>query len=232
MSAVRGKGRPSAQMTRDSLRDDAVRRMMLATADGSYQPLSQEELDRRRQALLELMPPGDLWVFAYGSLIWNPTFHHAEARPARLFGFHRRFCLWAPVGRGTPECPGLWLGLVPGGSCRGMVFRIAADQREEETDLLWRREMLGGGYVARRQTLATPGGPVEGVAFVANRANPRYVPDLPLERVAQAVAAAEGPLGPCRDYLFNTVQHLEEMGFQDRGLRRVAQAVHRHLAPD
>lgn len=221
---------PPAAITREALRDDVVRRMMQATADGSYQPLSQEELDRRRRTALAAMPPGDLWVFGYGSLIWNPTFHHVEARPARLFGYHRRFCLWAPVGRGTPDRPGLWLGLAPGGSCRGMAFRIAAEQRDEETDLLWRREMLGGGYVARRQRLDTPNGPVESIAFVANRANPRYVADLPVERVADAIAHAAGPLGPCRDYLFATLEHLQRLGLADPALRRLAAKV-RTLAP-
>jgi cation transport protein ChaC len=176
----------------------------------------------------------DVWVFAYGSLIWNPTFAFAERRIAHIRGYHRRFCLRADMGRGTLECPGLFLGLDRGGRCGGVVFRIPAAQADHELTLLWRREMLTGAYIPRwlkaRTQIGTDGsGTVPAIAMTINRAYSRYVGDWSDERMISAIATAEGRVGRCADYLFNTLEHLNEMGLRDRMLERTAAGVRRFL---
>ena len=122
---------------------------ILARAWPSLRILTEQERAASLHNLLASRPPGTdgVWVFAYGSLIWNPTVHFLESRPAIVQGWHRAFCLSVVVGRGTPENPGLMLGLQPGGSCAGVAFRIGEDVMEHELTLLWRREMVAGGYI-------------------------------------------------------------------------------------
>ncbi|NFV79584.1 gamma-glutamylcyclotransferase [Magnetospirillum aberrantis] len=185
-------------------------------------------LDERQlaQSLASVRPPDDAcWVFAYGSLLWNPLFDPVERRDARLAGYHRRFCFWIHAGRASPGHPGLMMGLMPGGTCRGQVLRIAPDRAAEELSLLWRREMVTGAYAPRLLPVATPQGVVRAVTFVANSRHPTFAGALAPERVAAAVAAAEGPLGRNSDYLWRTVDALRRLGIPDQGLERVA----RHL---
>lgn len=178
-------------------------------------------------------PDEDLWVFGYGSLIWNPAFHYEERSCALLRGWHRRFCLKLYAGRGTPEQPGLMLALDRGGACRGVAFRIAAEKVREELWLLWQREMYGGAYNARwvgLESCASAGTLAKGqkfqaLSFVINRAHPRYSPELSVEQTASMIATACGELGSCREYLENTVSHLAQLGVRDAHLIRIAQAL-------
>lgn len=178
------------------------------------------------ETTLESVDPGrDVWVFGYGSLMWNPAFHHVELVPARAAGWHRRFCLWNTFGRGSPENPGLTLALESGGSCAGVALRIAADQVRAELTVLWNREMLTGAYLPRWVRLASPAGPIAAVTFVANRAHPRYAGRLPVERVARCLAHARGPLGESREYLERTVAELERHGARDGSMHALLRAV-------
>ncbi|OYV44139.1 MAG: gamma-glutamylcyclotransferase [Acidocella sp. 20-57-95] len=167
----------------------------------------------------------DLWVFGYGSLIWNPAFEHVEKRAALLRGYHRRFCLRMLMGRGTPETPGLMLALDHGGACKGAAFRIAAPKIRQELGLLWQREMFGGAYNARWVNVTTKDGPIRAVTFVINRAHPRYIPEMSIEQTAALIATGCGDLGTCREYLENTISHLAAMGLRDSGLERIARAL-------
>ena len=187
-------------------------------------PPAERQVSKRR-ILAELGPGADVWVFAYGSLMWNPCIHYAEQRPALIHGYHRSFCLWMPLGRGSPERPGLTLALEPGGSCRGLVFRIAAQAAERELDIIWNREMLTGAYRPRLIDARTPNGPVRAVAFVVNRDYPRYAGRLAPEQVAQTIAVAEGRLGTCAQYLFDTVAHLGMLGIEDGPMHRLKRQV-------
>lgn len=174
---------------------------------------SDEEREASIQQMLAEAGEGqDIWVFGYGSLMWNPAFHYAEERPALLRGYHRRFCFWTPLGRGTPENPGLMLGLITGGSCRGLAFRIAPDAVEQELSIVWAREMMGDVYQPNWFNLQTNDGPIRALAFTLNRGHERYAGNLPVETVTRHVATAAGRLGPCMDYLVSTVSKLEEMG--------------------
>ncbi len=179
----------------------------------------------RLGALAEVAEGQDIWVFGYGSLMWNPAFHFAERQPGTIHGWHRSFCLWAPVGRGSEERPGLMLGLDRGGSCRGFAFRIEPDNVKSETRILWRREMISGGYVPRWVDVRTEDGPLRALTFTANRRHPRYVGRLPTEDAVRALATAEGPLGRARDYLHNTVVHMDELGVSDGHLHRLLDLV-------
>jgi cation transport protein ChaC len=177
-----------------------------------------------------------VWIFAYGSLMWNPEIVCAEMRPALLRGYHRCFCLYSYDYRGTRERPGLVLGLDRGGACWGMALRLEGGALAASLDRLWSREMSGGGaYEMRplgvRAAGLQPPDPIRGgavlpaYAFVVRRDHPDYAGRLPLEEAARLIAAARGERGFCRDYLASTLDHLEALGLRDRPLRRLAERV-------
>jgi glutathione-specific gamma-glutamylcyclotransferase len=166
-----------------------------------------------------------VWVFAYGSLMWNPEIEFAEAQPGFLHGYRRSFCLYSRDYRGTPERPGLVLGLDRGGSCRGIVYRLPPDRVGETLDRIWAREMTGQVYRMRRVAVRTPRGAVAAHACVVRRASPDYAGRLSLDDAAEVLAAAVGGRGSGREYLANTVRHLEELGIRDGSLNRIAARV-------
>jgi cation transport protein ChaC len=164
----------------------------------------------------------DAWIFGYGSLIWRPDFVHEERRLATLRGHHRALCLWSRVNRGTPECPGLVFGLDRGGSCQGVVYRIAGQRVPEFLPALWEREMPTGAYLPRWLNCATAQGKVKALAFVMNRANPAYVPALPETDLVAVVRRASGRYGPCADYVMETARALRAAGIRDSRLEAIA----------
>ena len=220
-------------ITRENLLDGSLRRRIMA-ADPTMVVLSDEERAASlKETFGDRLGREDIWVFGYGSLIWNPAIRFVERRLAQVVGWHRQFCLWTPIGRGTPERPGLMLALERGGSCRGVAFRIAAAEAPFELDLLWRREMLSGAYHAKRVRAATPEGRIEAVTFVINRQHPRYAGTQSEACVVEALAHAAGVVGRCCDYLFNTVEHLDELGIRDERLHRLCNLVRaRHACAD
>ncbi|ANK80926.1 gamma-glutamylcyclotransferase [Minwuia thermotolerans] len=213
------------KITREGILEGAVEeRLQEAERKGLLQRLPEEVRIRERERVLAEMGE-TVWVFGYGSLIWNPAFHYVESRPGRIHGFHRSFCLETPLGRGSPEAPGLVLGLDRGGSCQGVAFRVAPELAAHELDIVFRREMVSDAYLARVVRVHTADGPVRAVTFVINPVSPRYCCKLDLEKSAQMIARAEGWLGPCSDYLLNTVDHLAELKLVDHGLFRLAERV-------
>jgi len=170
-----------------------------------------------------------MFVFAYGSLIWRPGFAHLGARPALLRGYHRRFCIWSRHYRGTPERPGLVLGLDRGGACQGVVFEVAAEAAAAVLEYLDARENLLGEQVYHRRELPVRlrgegGHVVQAVTYVADRRHPAYArPGA--ETVAEAIAQAQGAAGSNRDYLLNTLDHLAGFCLRDAGLERIARAL-------
>ena len=218
-------------LTRAAFEAGAVEQMML-NCGMPIRVLTQEERDASLAKTLASCPGSaddDIWLFAYGSLIWNPTIAFAERRAGTIRGWHRRFCLSSPVGRGTPERPGLMLGLDRGGSCRGVAYRVAADHVRHELAVVWRREMVTGAYAPRwvRVAVAESGGmrEVPAIAFTINRAGPNYVGTLPREQVIERLAIAAGQLGSSADYLFETVKALANAEMPDSHLERLADAV-------
>jgi glutathione-specific gamma-glutamylcyclotransferase len=166
-----------------------------------------------------------VWIFAYGSLMWSPEMRFAEALPARIHGYHRSFCLYSPEYRGTREKPGLVLGLDRGGSCRGIAYRLNVATLADEIDYLWRREMTGFVYHMTPVTMVTERGPTAGYAFTVRRGSPDYAGRLPLDVAARIIATSKGDRGTGRDYLVNTVRHLEQLGIHDGALHRIERLV-------
>jgi cation transport protein ChaC len=231
-SAVAKSWAADFTITRERLRDGSHLAELRARALPGFPIRSDAEIDASLREALDRRPAdGDVWVFGYGSLIWNPAFDFVERRVALVRGWHRRFCLWMKAGRGTPESPGLMLALDRGGCCRGIAFRLALAQVEEELLILWRREMLSGSYDARWLDAHTREGPIRVVTFVANRRHARFANGLSDEEVADRVAVARGPLGSCKEYLFNTVEHLEALGFRDASLERIRRRVEERMKP-
>ena len=164
----------------------------------------------------------DLWIFAYGSLIWRPEFAFSERRLARLHDHHRSLCLWSRVNRGTPEVPGLVFGLDHGGSCSGVVFRIPGQAVPETFDALWAREMATGAYLPRWLACDTEEGMVSALAFVIDQTGVGYVPQLPEDDVVRIILRASGTYGPCIDYVLQTAEALKASGICDDHLDDLA----------
>ena len=173
---------------------------------------------------------GGLWIFGYGSLMWNPALEVAESRSGLVHGYHRQFCLWTPIGRGTPDCPGLMLALESGGACRGMAMRIAPERIEEESRIVWLREMLSGAYRPVWVRVRTAAGPLDAVTFAIDRTHRQYAGRVPEPEMIRALATAEGRLGRARDYLHNLVLHLDELGIADGPMHRLYDKVESYAA--
>jgi cation transport protein ChaC len=170
------------------------------------------------------------WVFGYGSLIWKPDFLFAERRIGTVRGYHRQFCFWVKRFRGTPEAPGLMLGLEPGGVCRGVAYRVPVQDEQETLQRIWKREMLAGIYAPTWVDVQTEQGAVRAITFAINRRHERYAGKLPDDAVADALAQACGHVGSCAEYLMETVAHLEELGIRDQRLWRLQHMVADRIA--
>jgi cation transport protein ChaC len=216
-------------VTRERLLDGYYERMAIDAGIAAVRSKAERHA-MRRAFLRELSAGDDLWVFAYGSLTWNPTFHFAERRRGRIHGYHRSFCLWSHVGRGSHDNPGLMLGLDRGGACAGALYRIAAADVEHESALLWSREMMMPVYQARWLTARSEAGPVRAVGFVVDRACEQYAARLPTARLVAAMATASGALGSNFDYLRDLTDELDAMGIRDRALGDLRARVDAHLA--
>jgi len=175
----------------------------------------------------------DLWVFAYGSLIWRPGFDHLERVPARLIGAHRALCVYSFVHRGTPERPGLVLGLDHGGMCRGVAYRVAAKKRAETLDYLREREQVTKVYIERMRPVLLDGhaargreSRVQAVCYMVDRSHPQYAGKLSLAEQLRIVRHGHGKSGNNRDYVLSTVHALQAMNFRDRDLHLLAERLH------
>lgn len=169
---------------------------------------------------------GDFWVFGYGSLMWRPGFAHTETRRARLHGFRRSLCVTSVIYRGTPERPGLVLGLDRGGSCVGLAFRVPQELREEVLGYLRDRELVTSVYSERLLPVRLEDGEtVSAVSYVVDRAHDQYAGALDEETAAAIVAGAVGQAGRNEEYVLNTVAHLQALGIRDHWLEKVGRLV-------
>jgi glutathione-specific gamma-glutamylcyclotransferase len=174
-------------------------------------------------------PKGDLWVFGYGSLMWRPGFDFIEQVPARLIGEHRALCVYSFVHRGTPEKPGLVLGLDRGGACRGIAFRIPDRKREETVAYLRAREQVTSVYreVVRSVWLENDARQrVSALTYVVDRGHVQYAGRLSLQEQLSHVRQGHGQSGANRDYVTSTVKAIEAQGFRDTQLHRLATMLH------
>jgi len=175
---------------------------------------------------LSIVPRGDLWVFGYGSLMWSPDFPYAERKAGRVHGYHRSLCILSRRYRGTPEKPGLVMGLCPGGSCRGMAFRAQASQAKEVLDTLWKREMLNKVYTPKFVPVSLADAQqgtqrVQALAFLADTTHRQFVDELDVDGRARLVAQGIGQRGRCVDYIRNTLDHMRELGVHDPHLTHI-----------
>ena len=181
---------------------------------------SDERLLRSIKDVLQQQSTKEMWIFAYGSLVWNPLFDYSDRRSLVIRDWHRQFCSLAPVGRGTIDNPGLVLGLESKANacCEGVAYRLPMDENlESELLLLWRREMVIGSYIPTWIEGKSKGRDLEVLAFVIDTKHPVYV-NFPTERIVESLATAKGSLGSSAEYLDNTVRGLLAAGIEDRTL--------------
>ncbi|MBI1292094.1 gamma-glutamylcyclotransferase [bacterium] len=213
-------------LTRDLLASG--RSVALAAGDDPAAQLTSEaERAASLAAFMARRPSGDVWVFAYGSLIWNPAMKTSERRMARIEGWHRAFCLSMTAGRGTTEQPGLALGLNRGGECLGVAYRIDEDQLHCELPLLWCREMLFGGYVPRWVETRDLEGHILGpaITFTIDPHHRHYAGGLPRRAMVQRLTNAAGSWGSAANYLFRTISALRHNGIHDADLENMGARV-------
>jgi len=219
--------RDAMTLSRRDLEQHRMRAIYMDTVDPD-RALSDEALAASLAATLAKKPAGSgWWVFAYGSLLWNPLFPFADAKPATLHGLHRHFCLWSLGSRGSVKVPGLVLGLDRGGTCHGVAYRLPARCARAELALLWRREMVVGSYKPRWLQVHSSGHSLTALAFVVNRAHPQYAGRLATAKQAKVLAAAQGVFGSSADYLERARVALVTHGIVDPYLERLAVAVAR-----
>ncbi|MGU3399969.1 gamma-glutamylcyclotransferase [Brucellaceae bacterium D45D] len=206
--------------------------------DPKRTPLSDMQVDELACKLDDESRHRQLWVFAYGSLIWKPDFDAIGSLQGSVRGWHRSFCLQLTRGRGTVTQPGLMLALARGGSCNGVAFRLDERDRIGQLRRMIRREIssIADANTIRWVDVETPNGPVRSLVFWAGPKGERILQGLSLTDVARILARACGHIGSCAEYLYLTVKHLEEKGIRDRNLWRlqhlVAEEIRRIHYPD
>lgn len=219
-----------------TLTEELVARCERHEPDPGPQPGSRYFTDAEYEAaaakLIGQAPPGPLWVFAYGSLIWKPEFTSLEHRQGIAYGWHRSFCLELKSWRGTPELPGLMLALDRGGCCEGVVYRLPDNDHHDQLRRLVRREL---GYredvaATRWINVRTDAGTVRALAFYAGPRSSDYSGKRTPEEVAQILARAAGHMGSCAMYLYQTVMKLEEHGIHDRRMWQLQELVALNIA--
>lgn len=217
------------------LTPEHVARVHRVVADPGWPPLAgirpttdADYAETARRFMDEAPSPDDFWVFAYGSLIWNPGFDHVEQRTATAYGWHRAFCLgWDQRFRGNPDQPGLMLALDRGGACRGVIYRLPAETLAENLGKLLRREMLilPSPFPPRWINVMSGAERLRVLTFAMDRRSGRYVNGLADEAIADVLATAVGFRGSMAEYLMSTVEHLEALGIHDRYLWRLQDLV-------
>jgi cation transport protein ChaC len=178
-------------------------------------------------------PAPEHWIFAYGSLMWRPGFPYEEARHARLIGYRRCFCIYSMHHRGTPQRPGLVLGLDRGGTSEGIAYRISGANYATIVHYLREREQVSGVYREVNVAVALLGGTareVMALTYVVERAHPSYAGRLTLARQARLIRGASGLSGINLDYLISTLRHLAELGIRERDLERLIAMIGPHTA--
>jgi len=222
-------------ITREVLEADAIR-AIFRERHPDVPLVPDAELRDSLDHVLGLRPDGrayhdPVWVFGYGSLLWNPCVEVADREQAQLRGYHRDFRLRLTYGRGSLESPGLMLGLAPGGSSVGVALQVAGSDPVHELHLVWRRELLTGVYQPRWVRLRADGRVLHGVAFVNNPDHPCHCGRIDDDSIIEYLATGHGLLGSCVEYLDNTVRALDARGIHDRRLHRLQARLHERRRP-
>ena len=213
-------------LTRVDLERDRIRQELAQTPLGPHLLTDAELEESVWQILEQAETDADCWLFGYGSLVWNPLFQFEEKRVVTTHGYHRSFCLWSRINRGTPDRPGLVLGLDRGGRCRGVAYRIGADKVENELRLIWRREMLLGAYIPRWVKVSDGERQFRAITFTINRNGAAYAGRLPPQTIIERLMTCRGRMGPGIDYLVHTVEALRAHGIEDSHLQELCELAH------
>ncbi|MDA0238039.1 MAG: gamma-glutamylcyclotransferase [Proteobacteria bacterium] len=204
------------------LENDSVRRAVEQSGHSAIMLSEEQLLDSLNRTLKEQPKNQPIWVFGYGSLIWNPMLEYVDKRPALIHGYHRGFYCWSRINRGSPENPGLVLALDYGGSCRGIAYQLQAEKKGINLLILWRREMLGNVYIPKWVRAETAQGVIHAVTFVIDRSSSAYAGKLDEDRVVSIAMKASGHYGSCSDYLIDTAESLKQENIRDNKIFRLA----------
>ena len=205
-------------LTRQALLDGSFRKnaeKAVAAAKAVMQIRPEEESKRLFDGFFSARPKDDIWVFGYGSLMWNPAIEFERRALATLGGWRRSFCIRDIAGRGSPDFPGLSLSLEPGDSTNGLAFKLPKQDPKLELSLVWMREMLSDSYDAIWADVTVDGEKVNAAVFVANPMSERYVSGLSPSNAAAMIVKARGPFGTSMDYLSNAVKEVQTLGLWD-----------------
>ena len=192
-----------------------------------FEPLDEKVRKVSLEKTIASAPKGfdDLWIFAYGSLMWDATFDHFEKSPAILEGWHRDLCVWTALARGTPNLPGLTLGLVSGGVCEGVALKIGEVERSEMLTTIWEREMWTDVYVPTWVSIECGKQTHSAITFTTNKNSSQFTRGLSLEHVVDHVVQARGKNGACCEYLFSTMNKLRALSVDEPHLHNVSELV-------
>ncbi|MDB4222995.1 gamma-glutamylcyclotransferase [Granulosicoccus sp.] len=203
-------------LTRDALLNGEIERLV-HDDQTDLERMTDEQRATLIEQTLKSLGDSELWVFGYGSLIWNPALDYEEQRRCSIKGFEKKFCFWTTLSRGSIECPGLMMGLIEGDGCNGVAFRIDAINAATELDVLFRREMSHYIYKPtwiEAQCVETKS-TFKILTFVVDIENHRFVDNLSLKDIVRIIATAQGPLGRNCDYLFQLSEKMHELGFEE-----------------
>jgi len=204
-------------LTREALINGDIERLLHHSRSGQKVMSDDQRAELVQQTLDRLGDEAELWIFAYGSLIWNPAIEFEEQRRCQLRGYEKKFCFWTTVSRGTVEKPGLMMGLVEGGQCNGVAYKIERSKAAAELDVLFRREMALFAYKPTWTDVYSveSDSSFKTLTFVADTTSHRFVDDLTQAQVVSTLALAQGPLGRNCDYLFQLSEKLRELEFDE-----------------
>ncbi len=223
---LRGKITPVDQSFFRDFTLDKMKATLAAEGLPIFSHYSDEEREELRASTLAARPDGPLWVFAYGSLMWDPALEFAEVRRARLPGYARRFILVDTLGgRGTPDQPGAMAALDDGDHCSGLAFRIDEDIVDRETEILWRRECIRPAYLPVFLPAETDHGSIMTLALIADHSSDMIEPELSREAQIEHLATGTGFLGSSVDYLRGIVERFRILGIEDQDAEALLSAV-------
>ena len=207
-------------LNRKNIKADKLRSIVRKQGLGS-KLLDDASLLKSRRSLVPDNTKKDIWIFGYGSLIWNPVIRPIKKLKVKSYGYRRKYCLKTHIGRGSKECPGLVLGLENGGSVTGQALKINNKNIFEELDLVWRREMIMGAYIPKIISGYSEEGKIDMIAFTINKKHENYIGSLSEAETALMISKAQGFLGTATDYLDKTCESLKILNLNDLYLKRL-----------
>jgi len=223
MSTTKKINHGSVKLTRENISKGHLGDKIRSISGGDKVLTDEELIQARRKIIPDEGIGEDIYIFAYGSLLWNPTVEYEKQYLAKVFGFHRSFCMKTNLGRGSFENPGLMLGLDKGGSCRGSAFKLQKTEAIKNIDILFRREMVTGAYKPKLlKTILEDNRTVMSLAFTVDKNHKNYVRDKTIETKANMISSAYGFLGTCEEYFKNTLESLSELNIIDSEMKAIS----------